>query len=84
MRGAGHLPDCFFVRGNPDKVVKVDVLRGPRGDGVHAEELAFSFTMGRGSEGQREREREKERERENTTTRLKQAAGEGRNEQKWI
>lgn len=23
---AGHLPDCFFVRTNPDKVVKVDVL----------------------------------------------------------
>lgn len=33
-----HLPDCGFVVRNPDKVVKVDALRGLRGDGVRAEE----------------------------------------------
>lgn len=36
----------LFIRRQPDKVVKVDVLCGLRGSGLHAEELPFSFTVG--------------------------------------
>lgn len=67
----------FILVEIPDKVVKVDVLRGRRGDGVHAEELRFSFAAGRGREGGAggmERRTEKG-EIENTVTRLKQGRG---------
>lgn len=60
LRGAGHLPDCFFVRRQPDKVVKVDVLCGLGGDGMHAEELPFSLTMGWGGREGGEEEKEKD------------------------
>lgn len=36
----------LFIRRKPDKVVKVDMLCGLRGGGLHAEELPFSFTVG--------------------------------------
>lgn len=45
-----HRPSArlFFIHRKPDKVVKVDVLRGPGGDGMHAEELLLILTAGQG------------------------------------
>lgn len=64
--GSGHLSDCCFTLTNPDKVVKVDVLREPGGDSVHAEELRFSLSVGWGA---------KSSQSNIMTKRLKQAAG---------
>lgn len=45
-RPSARLGFFLFIRRKPDKVVKVDMLCGLRGGGLHAEELPFSFTVG--------------------------------------
>lgn len=65
-----HRPSArlFFIHRKPDKVVKVDELRGLGGDGMHAEELLLILTAGQGGwvgaaeEERRRTEREKEGE----------------------
>lgn len=46
----------MFFCSQTDEVVKVGMLRGPGGDGAHAEKVPFSFTMGQ----RRRRRRRKE------------------------